>query len=212
MKRIVVICFLLITLDYMAIAGENSVMSSYIRGYIKPGDCKVFDDTIDFDFHVVSSIDVSVLGTDAAYVSVSLNSWLQDTIKGIVKTNITVKVSNNAPTRQLWFNLYYLIHFPNGTNKNIFAWMVSTSAASMNSYSQNEIFAYPNPTDGRLRINGLPRNQTINVSVFDRNGKHVLEQSGSDFNDVIDLTGYPEGMYIITLDGNSDSGLKIFKK
>lgn len=54
---------------------------------------------------------------------------------------------------------------------------------------------YPNPTEGTVRIQGLP--QSV-VKVFDANGKLLLKKTVSE-EDSLDLSSFPSGWYIMEI-------------
>ncbi|MGZ3899599.1 MAG: T9SS type A sorting domain-containing protein [Bacteroidia bacterium] len=68
---------------------------------------------------------------------------------------------------------------------------------------------FPNPTNGILYLNGLKENSNYSISVYDLLGKCVLSKSikNSYLSEKIDLSGLPEGAYLLTI----SSGGKTFR-
>ena len=68
---------------------------------------------------------------------------------------------------------------------------------------------YPNPTEGVVRIQGLP--QSV-VRVFDANGKLLFSGTVSEEQN-IDLSGYPSGCYLLEIQSAEGSHWeKVIKK
>jgi hypothetical protein len=59
---------------------------------------------------------------------------------------------------------------------------------------------YPNPTKGLLRIQ-LPclAEQEATISVFDLNGKLMIQKTAVESNNEVNLSSYPSGFYIMTI-------------
>lgn len=64
-------------------------------------------------------------------------------------------------------------------------------------FSNNEVFISPNPSNGFVKINGLPKDKLINFNLFNSIGEKVFEKSVS--NEQIDLTSLLDGFYICIL-------------
>ena len=90
------------------------------------------------------------------------------------------------------------LHFTNQKNVIYF-----TEIQNINSSFNVSIF--PNPATEYLKIS-LSQTQNVSISIFDFNGKQVLNKSFHNLSDIqIDVTQYPKGFYFIminTLYGN----------
>jgi len=71
--------------------------------------------------------------------------------------------------------------------------------------SKNEIFISPNPSNGFLKVNGLPKDKSINVILFNSIGEKVFEKSVS--NEQLVLTSLLDGFYICFLVDSSSNKL-----
>jgi len=59
---------------------------------------------------------------------------------------------------------------------------------------------YPNPTKGLLRID-LPAlsEKEATIRLHDSNGKLIIQQSAMEVNNELDLSAYPSGLYIMSI-------------
>lgn len=59
---------------------------------------------------------------------------------------------------------------------------------------------YPNPTKGILRIDlpALAEQEAI-IMLYDSNGKLIIRQAAIELNNELNLTAYPSGIYIMTI-------------
>jgi len=80
----------------------------------------------------------------------------------------------------------------------------------INNFASNTaVYIYPNPTSGPVNFI-LPGK--VNVTVYDKLGKQVLQTEFSDNNAVIDLNGFENGIYFIKLvNGSKQDVVKITK-
>ncbi|MGJ5640533.1 T9SS type A sorting domain-containing protein, partial [Formosa sp. S-31] len=66
-----------------------------------------------------------------------------------------------------------------------------------------DIDMYPNPTTGILNLKIVGLDQTAPIRVYDMSGKlllnEVVKSDGTEFVKVIDLSAYPKGFYLLTL-------------
>ena len=84
------------------------------------------------------------------------------------------------------------------------------------SFEKQPVKIYPNPTSGFLEIE-IPEepdnNEKIQLLVFDMGGRKIIDLKQEYPKTVIDLSRYPNGMYILNLKkGNIVSKWKIIKK
>jgi len=216
MKRITVVTVLLIALALTLNAGVGSVMQSLEREIIEPGSSKDFNDSINIIYQVTSlevSAEVSIKGDDSQYISVKLNKWVQDTVSGYINASITVSVSKDAPDRELFFSLKYSFIFPNGRGYESSLWMINSSATEVETFSADKrISGYPNPTSSIVHVKGLPQDEKVKLSVFDFSGKKVIEQFNYGETATVDLSGLKKGVYLISLDGDNKTTIKISKE
>lgn len=70
--------------------------------------------------------------------------------------------------------------------------------SSFNHDTKNEILCYPNPTMGKLNI-VLSEKIIKNVKVLDLTGKVIIAKTTMEQNELIDLSGYKSGIYIISI-------------
>lgn len=82
-------------------------------------------------------------------------------------------------------------------------------------HSLVEVKAFPNPTSGLLNIEvlNLDRVQDAVITMTDLSGRLLLEQVLLQVATVLDLSGYPAGIYILAFTaGNQKSQWKIAKQ
>jgi len=96
----------------------------------------------------------------------------------------------------------------------------SLSAKELNKPLEDQIglqktLIYPNPTKGLLRID-LPvlTNQEAMIRVFDSGGKLVIQKTAVESNNEVNLSDYPSGFYIMTIQigNNNRKEWKIIKE
>lgn len=59
---------------------------------------------------------------------------------------------------------------------------------------------FPNPTNGKFTINELPSNVDKTITVLNLQGKELYQTISTSSNKVLDLTDYPQGVYLIRID------------
>jgi uncharacterized repeat protein (TIGR02543 family) len=70
---------------------------------------------------------------------------------------------------------------------------------------------YPNPTDGLLTLS-FATPGAYRITIADMSGKALLRQSVADPTYLIDISGYPAGVYLLTIDdGNRQSTIRVIK-
>ena len=119
----------------------------------------------------------------------------------------------------------------NGNRTSRFISLKSTNAYSTdqsdpkNSVNRNEVFTddlgeqkviiYPNPTSGLLKveITGFDFVLPSSINVYNESGKLLIQKSPAAVSEVIDLSEFPAGLYIMKLDLNGKkSEWKILKE
>lgn len=70
----------------------------------------------------------------------------------------------------------------------------------MEAFSKEHFNIFPNPSNGIIRISGLKTGQ--NIEVYSLTGKIIFSKQYKDKWGLIDITQYPSGLYIISVDGN----------
>lgn len=81
--------------------------------------------------------------------------------------------------------------------------------------SEKEIRIYPNPTNGDLsvEITGYDDSDKCSFLIFDMSGGMILSTKADSPITRLDITGKPNGMYILNIDVNGrQSSWKIIKK
>lgn len=65
---------------------------------------------------------------------------------------------------------------------------------------------YPNPTKGLLRIDlpELTEHEAI-IRLHDSNGRLIIQQTGVESNNELNLSAYPSGMYIMSIQIGKDN-------
>jgi len=81
------------------------------------------------------------------------------------------------------------------------------SVLSTTDFNTSTFKIYPNPVSNILSISGILNSSS--ASVFDLNGKKLLETELSNVNSSIDLTTIPSGIYLLNLEGKSFKFIKL---
>lgn len=68
---------------------------------------------------------------------------------------------------------------------------------------------YPNPTKGKLYISGLPENRKNELALYSTTGKLIWRKNGNTSGEIIDISKYPSGIYILNV---NDSSFKIIRE
>ncbi len=77
---------------------------------------------------------------------------------------------------------------------------------------QPAINVFPNPTSGLVYIETKIPDNLIHVSVFNMNGQELIKQSLKGQKAMIDLTGYPNGLYLVKTTSGSGIQKRIIQK
>ncbi|MBW1298406.1 T9SS type A sorting domain-containing protein, partial [Aquimarina litoralis] len=76
-----------------------------------------------------------------------------------------------------------------------------------------EVYLFPNPTTGKVFIQGLSQEKQHNIRIYDIKGATYVNQKLNE-NHIIDIQSLPQGIYFLTIvnpkDGNRT--LKLIKK
>ena len=96
----------------------------------------------------------------------------------------------------------------NGTVKEGTVYRFSRQTSDVSSAVGRSVNIYPNPTQGKLRIDGLEGNESLEVSLFSSSGERI-QNLRFDLNS-IDLTGMPSGVYYLVITKEVDQ--KITKR
>ena len=73
---------------------------------------------------------------------------------------------------------------------------------------------YPNPTKGLLKVDfpALSQSEVV-ISVYNSTGKLIMRKSATSFGNEIDLSIYPSGLYVMTIQiGQEKKEWKIIKE
>ncbi|HKM92695.1 MAG TPA: T9SS type A sorting domain-containing protein [Prolixibacteraceae bacterium] len=88
----------------------------------------------------------------------------------------------------------------------------SECTTSVSDFKEQDISIYPNPTNGILNFD-FSAQQIQNINISDVLGKKVFEKNNPNQNEVIDLSSFVNGTYIITLQiENENRSFKIIKQ
>ena len=81
---------------------------------------------------------------------------------------------------------------------------------SLNEVTQSAINFWPNPTEGKMHLEGINSNQ-INVAVYDVSGRVVLSLNSQKENDnhTLNLSTLNEGLYFVKIESNEQDDSKI---
>lgn len=65
---------------------------------------------------------------------------------------------------------------------------------------------YPNPTTGKFSVSNGPADAVLgNIKVFNSSGKLIINQKSNSNSEVIDLSGYPDGIYFLIAESGSQT-------
>lgn len=81
--------------------------------------------------------------------------------------------------------------------------------------SSKEVKIYPNPTDGRLKVEiaGLSDEDRCSLGVFSVSGICIVKVSDARISTDLDISAHPNGIYILNVNINgSESSWKIIKR
>jgi hypothetical protein len=71
-------------------------------------------------------------------------------------------------------------------------------STDIESLEKSGISIYPNPTSGKLYFNS-GSNCIQSITIFDMSGKQLIRKATIDKNEVMDLSGYAGGNYLISI-------------
>ena len=144
-------------------------------------------------------------------------------------TNDTNAAYNLSDVRKITFDADLMnLHLQDGS---VFSWNVSTigfyqydqSSVNVENVLQNanawDLKLFPNPTADELQLSyKLPKEDKIQITIFDLNGKVVFEkncgtQNAGENQELLDLRTIPAGAYICRISGaNNQISKQILKK
>jgi len=78
-----------------------------------------------------------------------------------------------------------------------------TSSTGIQNTDNLSVEVYPNPTKGQIFIQSHS-GETLQVAVYSVSGKIVHQQSNYSSEELIDISGYPDGVYIIRVRNNKE--------
>jgi len=88
------------------------------------------------------------------------------------------------------------------TNTTVNEYMIPTSLAGL--AKQNNLMLFPNPASGLFTIEWNNQNTQSTIEVFNMNGVRVLQKQSYQNREVMDLSTYPAGVYMVRV-SNSQS-------
>lgn len=78
-------------------------------------------------------------------------------------------------------------------------YVVITGVDEVKNSKDQEISIYPNPGTGAFRLNTSIENLPLNVEIFDINGRYYKTRTLNFTNEIIDLSSFQNGMYILKM-------------
>jgi hypothetical protein len=89
-----------------------------------------------------------------------------------------------------------------------FDYLIPTGKSNINTF--NDIMIYPNPSNGLITINNLPRKINKTISVIDVYGKLVLSKiiNSSQTTEVLNINEFENGIYFLKIDHELHSTTK----
>jgi cyanophycinase len=84
-----------------------------------------------------------------------------------------------------------------------------------NEFGLSSLRVFPNPSsDGVFSFSrDIPAPRNLELSIVDRVGRTLLEQHGGSLEQAVDLSGFPDGVYILRIDnGKEISSMKVIKQ
>jgi len=86
------------------------------------------------------------------------------------------------------------------------------NATDVSQLNQTGIKVYPNPTTGKINIEGFDSDQEVDISVFDNRGRLIHHELVISDKTSLDIRNQPSGIYILVLNGNRTETYKIVKE
>ena len=99
----------------------------------------------------------------------------------------------------------------NSTNTHGFIAIFEEATSTTNILTDNLIKIYPNPTNEIINI-AFPGNKIQKLTISDITGKEIIEKTGIQENEQIDLSGFESGIYIISIQTVNEIFSKIIIK
>jgi hypothetical protein len=90
----------------------------------------------------------------------------------------------------------------------LYQFIVMGSGLSMDSYDASEVRIYPNPNDGRFRVEWTEEMNVQSISVIDISGREVYRQSLTGISSELDLSFLSSGLYHVVLSGEKGDVIK----
>lgn len=81
---------------------------------------------------------------------------------------------------------------------------VGTINGSGNTASENNIIVYPNPSNGEFNLK-TNMESDYSITVYNLSGKIIINRKSNNSNEIIDLNGYSDGMYLLRISGKNQS-------
>lgn len=145
-------------------------------------------------------------GFEYANTNWTPNTWInvkievtQEAVKYYINNVLEYTVSNFT---LLNIHGFYMLHNNYGGDAYYDNILLNTKTLSTDEHLKPAITLYPNPTKGKIKIEGLEINPFSSVEIFDSNGKKISESNVKNLS----LEGYPnEGYWIRILSKNGTS-------
>ena len=133
-------------------------------------------------------------GNTSSFITLSKQS-------GNVGTGITITATPEANTGAAARTETITLTTMGGTGAVTATVMITQAGAPLSVSPDNSLTLYPNPTTGKLTIEGISGDVQIYLHNFA--GKEVFASSLTSSRNTIDLSHLPSGMYVITLQGEN---------
>jgi hypothetical protein len=78
--------------------------------------------------------------------------------------------------------------------------------------NQNQFVAYPNPNDGIVTIEQFKLGKKLPYDILDLTGRVLMSGTLENQKSTLDLNSLPLGMYLLRVQSNPISVLKLLKK
>ncbi len=187
----------------------NAIVSGYI--FDETGATKSVSTTTNTKGNPIEGVAVSLCASDddfvLATVATNANGFYE--FKGVPEGNFYLKVDLEGYDQTSTHYIEVTKDAETFQNKN-FAVEDGEVVSGITDLDVN-IKVYPNPTSGKIRIEGL--NSKNIIRIYSNLGNVVFEKVVSDIDNVIDLSKYAPGIYILEMvNNNKPINFKIIKQ
>ena len=143
------------------------------------------------------------------YIPDTTNFITMDTLKDdTISITITPSVNTSAEPRTATITLITTGH--EGTPDSVSLTIIQGARAdttTLYSYTRVDFSLYPNPTKGKLTVEGVTGH--LQIYIHDLVGREVMTYSLTPSNKTIDVSNLPSGMYIVTVQGEDKTWTEV---